>query len=167
MNDDDDSDFAGMLDGVRRLHHDRVNHYPHRGSKNFRPRNHAGKQETTVQQPSSAAPSRDAHFNTGLQKKLRRRIRQGLIRPEASLDLHGYRQYEALEILPGFIDGALRQGLRMVIIIHGQGYRSQSDAVLKPLVQRWLTDHPGVLAWCPAQPRDGAAGASYVYLRGG
>ncbi len=166
MSDDDDSDFAGMIQGVRRLHHDRVNHYPHRGSKKFRPRNHAAPAETVSPRPSEAAPQRDTHFNTGLQKKLQRRIRQGMIRPEASLDLHGYRSHEALEILPAFIDDALRQGLRMVVIIHGQGYRSQSDAVLKPLVHRWLGDHAGVLAWCPAQPRDGAAGASYVYLRG-
>lgn len=167
MNDDDDSDFAGMMKGVRRLHHDRVNHYPHRGSKKYRPSDPVGHPESATFQPSANAPLRDTHFNTGLQKKLQRRIRQGAIRPEASLDLHGYRRHEALEALPGFIDDALRQGLRMVVIIHGQGYRSQNDAVLKPLVQRWLADHPGVLAWCPAQARDGAAGASYVYLRGG
>lgn len=168
MNDDDDSDFAGMVHGVRRLHHDRVKPYQHRGSKKFHPRNHAGgsEREPFPRQPSAAAPVRESHFNIGLQKKLQRRIRQGLIRPEASLDLHGYRQHEALEVLPQFIDDALQQGMRLVIIIHGQGYRSQQDAVLKPLVQRWLGEHPGVLAWCPAQPRDGAAGASYVYLRG-
>ena len=77
-----------------------------------------------------------------MQTKLQRKIRQGQIRPEASLDLHGYRQREALEVLPQFIDGALQRGMRLVIIVHGQGYRSQSDAVLKPLVQRWLAAQP-------------------------
>ena len=70
-----------------------------------------------------------------------------------------------MEALRQFFDDALQRGLRLVIIIHGQGYRSKSDAVLKPLVQRWLASQTQVLAWCPAQPRDGAAGASYVYLR--
>lgn len=55
----------------------------------------------------------------------------------------------------------------MVLVIHGQGYRSQDEAVLKPLVQRWLATQPQVLGWCPAQARDGAAGASYIYLRTG
>ncbi len=59
----------------------------------------------------------------------------------------------------------LHRGYRMILIIHGQGYRSQSEAVLKPMVQRWLSEQSLVLAWCPANPRDGAGGASYVYLR--
>ena len=59
----------------------------------------------------------------------------------------------------------MAQNMRLVIIVHGQGYRSQNDAVLKPLVHRWLAAQGQVLAWCPAQPRDGAAGATYVYLR--
>ena len=168
MKDDDDTDFADMVPGVRRLRHDRVNLYRHRGQHKPGPRRPAA--EARAPQPASSAglaPQRESWFDSGLQKKLQRRIRQGLIRPEASLDLHGYRSHQALELLPRFIEQAQQRGLRMVIVIHGQGFRSQSDAVLKPLVQRWLADCPGVLAWCPAQPRDGAAGASYVYLRGG
>ena len=92
-------------------------------------------------------------------------MKQGAIRPETSIDLHGYRQVEAMEALESFLNDALQHRYRMVLIIHGQGYRSQSDAVLKPLVQRWLAKQSQVLAWCPALPRDGAAGASYVYLR--
>ena len=53
----------------------------------------------------------------------------------------------------------------MLLVIHGKGYRSETEAVLKPLVHRWLAEQPSVLAWCPAQARDGGAGASYVYLR--
>lgn len=166
MNDDDDSDFARMMPGVRRLHHDRINVYRHRGEEKFRPRDPANEKKVALHHPRVASAPLDTYFHGGLQKKLQRRIRQGLIRPEASLDLHGYRQHEALEILPRFIDDALMQGMRMVVIIHGQGYRSQSEAVLRPLVQSWLATRAEVLAWCPAQPRDGAAGASYVYLRG-
>ena len=112
-------------------------------------------------------PARSTHFNPGIQKKLQRKIRQGQIRPEDSLDLHGYRQTEAMDALDSFIGQAQRAGYRMVIVIHGQGYRSQTEAVLKPLVHRWLASRSEVLAWCPAQPQDGAAGASYVYLRTG
>lgn len=167
MNEDDDSDFANLIPGVRRIRNDRINVYQHRKPKKFVPRRQDQEDEIESYHPSEATPAEASHFNTGMQTKLQRKIRQGQIRPEASLDLHGYRQDEALEALPQFIGDALQRGMRLVIIVHGQGYRSQSDAVLKPLVQRWLASQPQVLAWCPAQPRDGAAGASYVYLRSG
>jgi DNA-nicking Smr family endonuclease len=166
MNDDDDSEFAQLIPGVKRLHNDRVNVYQQRSRKKPVPR--AKTPNIEWQQtgfPDESTPARDTHFNSGLQKKLQRKIKQGMIRPETRIDLHGCRQHEALEALEALLSDALQRGYRMVLIIHGQGYRSQSDAVLKPLVQRWLAKQPQVLAWCPALARDGAAGASYVYLR--
>lgn len=165
MSQDDDTDFTRMIPGVKRLKQDRVNVYQHRGHKKFSPGQTRPNAVPEAPYLPQSIPSRDTHFNTGLQKKLQRKIRQGQIRPEASLDLHGYRQDGALRALEEFLDDALARRLRLVIIVHGQGYRSQSDAVLRPLVQRWLASRPQVLAWCPAQARDGAGGASYVYLR--
>jgi DNA-nicking Smr family endonuclease len=166
MNNDDDSDFADMVPGVKRLRQDRINVYRQREPGSRKSRVSPPQESRSPSGDDPLPPGRESHFNPGLQKKLQRRIRQGLIRPQASLDLHGCRRQEALDLLEDFIDDALRRGRRMLIVIHGQGFRSQSDAVLKPLVRRWLGEHPAVLAWCPAQPRDGAAGASYVYLRG-
>jgi len=165
MNNDDDSEFAGLIPGVKRLQNDRINVYQQRSRKKFVAKTRDQEADFQSSFPSEATPLRSTHFNPGLQKKLQRKIRQGAIRPEASLDLHGYRQAEALQQLEVFIGDAIQSGMRMIIIIHGQGYRSQSDAVIKPLVQRWLASQSQVLAWCPAIPLDGAAGASYVYLR--
>ena len=165
MSKDDDADFNGMMPGVKRMRNDRVNLYRQRERASFVPRPRPAEQSAEQNRMSTGDPARTAFFNPGLQKKLQRRIRQGLIRPEDSLDLHGYRQVEAIDALEAFFEYAQNAGYRMVIIIHGQGYRSQTEAVLKPLVQRWLANRPEVLAWCPAQPQDGAAGASYVYLR--
>ena len=168
MNDDDDADFSRLVQGVRRLQNDRINVYEQQPrDARPRPRARPDDAEPAMDSISAAAPRREAYFNPGLQKKLQRRIRQGQIRPEASLDLHGCRRHEALQMLESFVDEALRRGWRMVIVIHGQGFRSQQEAVLKPLVQQWLGNHSQVLAWCPAQARDGAAGASYVYLQTG
>lgn len=167
MNDDDDAEFSSLLPGVRRLRSDRINVYAERKTAKRRPAVRSDEAEPAVDTLSAAAPRREAWFNPGLQKKLQRRIRQGQIRPEASLDLHGCRRHEALQMLESFVDQALRQGMSMIVVIHGQGFRSQQEAVLKPLVQQWLGTHPRVLAWCPAQARDGAAGASYVYLQTG
>ena len=165
MSIDDDSEFARMLGGVKRLEHDRINPYSERGPR--APLRAPRPQAEFVDPPylSEAAAPGDTHFNRGLQVKLQRKIRQGTIRPEASLDLHGYRRDEAFALLQEYLADALNRRHRMILIIHGQGYRSSSEAVLKPLVQRFLADRPEVLAWCPAQARDGAGGATYVYLR--
>lgn len=166
MNDDDDSRFADLIPGVRRLRSDRINVYEHRKpGKRRTPAPAANPAASPSRSPAPTAAG-DAYFNPGLQKKLQRRIRLGQIRPEDSLDLHGCRQHEALQMLDSFLAEALGRGLRMVVIVHGRGLRSEREAVLKPLVQRWLGNQPGVLAWCPAQARDGAAGASYVFLQG-
>ena len=165
MADDDDSDFARMVPGVRRLRQDRVNPYHHRPVRATRSEPRDLPRETRPTALSSGTPAQPAQFNSGMQHRLQRRIRRGEIRPQASLDLHGMRQHEALAALDEFIDDVLAAGLRMVVIVHGQGLRSERGAVLKPLTQRWLASRPEVLAWCPAQPRDGAAGATYAYLR--
>jgi DNA-nicking Smr family endonuclease len=101
----------------------------------------------------------------GLQRKLQRKIRQGQLAIEDSLDLHGYNQKQATATLVQFLQQALASRFRMLVIIHGKGSRSGNDAVLKPLVRHWLAQQSAVLAWCPAQPKHGGDGASYVYLR--
>jgi len=165
MSADDDSEMERLIPGVKRLQHDRIDVFQHRERKKPAPRVNPREPVETDEFPADSQPAHNSHFNTGLQVKLQRKIRQGAIRPEATIDLHGYRQNEALAALQEFLAEALSKQYRMILIIHGQGYRSQSDAVLKPLVQRWLSSRSQVLAWCPAQARDGAAGASYVYLR--
>jgi len=54
---------------------------------------------------------------------------------------------------------------RFLVIVHGQGYGSRNEAVLKPLIRHWLSRQDCVMAWCPAQPKHGGDGATYVYLR--
>jgi DNA-nicking Smr family endonuclease len=156
-----------LIPGVKRLHSDRINIYRQRPPAARKVRAEAGREDARAPRSTVNRPAENSYFNSGMQVRLQRKIRQGAIRPELSLDLHGYRQAEALQELEHFLAESLHRRCRMVLVIHGQGFRSQSDAVLKPLVHRWLSEQPEVLAWCPAQPRDGAAGASYVYLRGG
>ena len=165
MSTDDDSELERLLPGVKRLRSDRINVYQQPQSAPVKRKVPARQAAAPAGYAEISVGARDSHFNSGLQIKLQRKIRQGAIRPEASLDLHGYRQSEALPELDEFLSQAMHSRYRMILIIHGQGYRSQSEAVLKPMVQRWLSAQAQVLAWCPANPRDGAGGASYVYLR--
>jgi DNA-nicking Smr family endonuclease len=164
--DDDDSELSRLLPGVKRLHSDRINLYLQRQPTARVKKSHPRRLDSPANFDAPSPSAQDSYFNSGLQVKVQRKIRQGAIRPEDSIDLHGYRQAEALLELEAFMSQAIQRRYRMILIIHGQGYRSPSEAVLKPLVQRWLSAQAQVLAWCPAQLRDGAAGASYVYLRG-
>ena len=107
----------------------------------------------------------ESYFDPGLQRKLRARIRSGSIRPEDHIDLHGMRLTEARQALDSFLAAAVKRHHRMLLVIHGQGYGSAQAAVLKPMVQDRLAARSDVLAWCPAQPADGAGGATYVYLK--
>jgi len=166
----DQASFSDLMTGVKKLEDDRINVYRHRIKKTGLPKRGAHSVDSNPDFASidyqQRSGIRESQFDVGIQRKLQRKIRQGAIRPEDSIDLHGYRQAEALLELDGFMSQAIQRRYRMILIIHGQGYRSQSEAVLKPLVQRWLSEQSQVLAWCPAQLRDGAGGASYVYLRG-
>jgi DNA-nicking Smr family endonuclease len=96
------------------------------------------------------------------------RLRRGRLPQEARLDLHGLTQDKAHRALTGFIARALSSGLRSVVIITGKGRVSEGGGVLRNQVPQWLNApdiRPGVLAFTPAQPRDGGAGALYVLLR--
>lgn len=131
----------------------------------------------------NAAPS-------GLQKNMDRRtedrLRKGKIKPEARLDLHGMTQTQAHAQLNSFIQHAWKTKKRCVLIITGKGEprlspenRANEDAadqhwtdskpgVLRRRTPDWLDApilHPYVLKYVTAQPKDGGAGALYVYLR--
>ena len=57
-------------------------------------------------------------------------------------------------------------GARHVRIIHGKGHHTPTGvSILKKMVAQSLTQLPFVLAFCSAQPKDGGAGAVYVFLK--
>ena len=167
---DTEMEFMESLQGVRRLKFDRVD--LHRQRPKPKPRARPQSSPSTPAQSPNKSPwsdtaVSDSYFRHGLSKKLQRGIRQGKYDIDAVLDLHGYRQHQAIRELDSFLQQALAAHMTMLLVIHGKGYRSQSDAVLRPLVQNWLMQQPMVMAYCHAQPRDGGNGASYVYLKSG
>ncbi len=166
MTDSDDSDFARLIGPVRRLEHDRIEPEPSRP-----PPRRQRRTLPTEDRPTSRgvgelpAETEASWFHHGLQKKRVQRIRRGELPIDAELDLHGLRREAAIQALSRFLEESLTEGCRFLIIVHGQGYGSESAAVLKPLTRHWLSQQDEVLAWCPAQPRHGGGGATYVYLR--
>ncbi len=165
----DQPSFADLMSGVKKLEDDRINVYRHRikntGLPKIRARSDDSNPDFATIDYRQRSEIRESQFDAGIQKKLHRKIRQGQLAIEDSLDLHGYKQKQATAALVQFLQQALVSQFRMLVIIHGKGSRSDSDAVLKPLVRHWLAQQTAVLAWCPAQPKHGGDGASYVYLR--
>ncbi|MEW5837233.1 MAG: Smr/MutS family protein [Pseudomonadota bacterium] len=99
-----------------------------------------------------------------------RRLKQGKLRIEHSLDLHGCAVEEARVRVAWLLqqpDSGRYLGEALCVrIVHGQGYNSpQGQGKLKRLLAIWLPQSERVLAFCAARPQDGGQGAMYVLLR--
>lgn len=94
-----------------------------------------------------------------------RQLKQGRIKPEAELDLHGLRREEALVRVGYFLENARHHGFQCVLIITGKGMRSSGGAVLRAAVLDWLTaNREGILEWTEAPRQYGGSGGLVVFL---
>ncbi|UOO83230.1 Smr/MutS family protein [Uruburuella testudinis] len=86
-----------------------------------------------------------------------RRLQSGHWPVVADVDLHGYTQEQAQQVLNEFILFVARRGV-CGEIVHGSGLGSAGyKPVLKNTVRRWLMAHPDVLAYAELhQGNDGA-----------
>ena len=110
------------------------------------------------------APGASADVDTRTMERLRR----GRLRPTARLDLHGMTQGDAHPALVSFVGRAQARGARCILVVTGKGRVSEGGGVLRNQVPQWLNSpaiRPRILAFAPAQPRDGGTGALYVLLR--
>ena len=91
------------------------------------------------------------------------RLRNGHYPVVADVDLHGYTQEEAQQVLNEFIKFTQKRGV-CAEIIHGSGLGSSGyKPVLKNMTRRWLMQHPDVLAYI--EPREGNDGAVRILLK--
>lgn len=96
-------------------------------------------------------------------------LRRGRLLPEANLDLHGLTRDEAREKVRYFLDNAVYQGKRTVLIVTGRGKGSGGEPVLRAEMERYLTHEAGawVVEWGRAPRQYGGEGALVVFLKGG
>jgi DNA-nicking Smr family endonuclease len=97
-----------------------------------------------------------------------RDLHSGRYSIQAHIDLHGFSAQEAEQAFNEFMNAAIRDGKRAVLVIHGRGLSSPRKPVLKSKVHGWLSSGPWrkwVLAFTSARSCDGGAGATYVLLR--
>lgn len=107
----------------------------------------------------------DRHFaRSGMPGTTLKRLRSGHWPVVAELDLHGLDRYQAQNMLALFLHRSRSRG-QCVRIIHGKGFGSHGEPVLKRMVRSWLKHHPEVLAFCEADERQGGSGALMVLLR--
>ncbi len=152
--------------------------------KNVRPEDGKGPADAAPAMPDIARPQPVARPAAKprapqpprLDARLHRRMRQGKLRPEARLDLHGMRLDQAHAALLGFVMRAHGRGYRQLLVITGKGRDGADDAgpipesrgVLRRQVPHWLTMPPLaplVQEVVPAHRSHGGAGALYVYLK--
>jgi len=94
-------------------------------------------------------------------------LRNGKVRVEETLDLHGMTVQAGLARLREFVLGAARQR-RCVLIVHGRGLHSEQGAPLREAVLAELLGPLSgfVHALATAVASDGGEGATYLALRG-
>ena len=123
-----------------------------------------------AEEPQACRAHRPPAFDryAGIDRANAERLKRGMHKIEARLDLHGMTQAEAHQALTAFIRVSRDAGRRCVLVITGRGLGPNGTGVLKSAVPRWLAEpelRRQVLATAAAQPRHGGAGAAYVLLR--
>lgn len=100
--------------------------------------------------------------------RITRILHEGRFSVQAHIDLHGLNVCEARQAFDGFIEDAVKNGNRTLLVVHGRGLSSPRKPVLKSKVIEWLTSGPWrnwVMAFSSARACDGGTGATYVLLR--
>ncbi|MFT5548842.1 MAG: DNA-nicking Smr family endonuclease [Candidatus Azotimanducaceae bacterium] len=161
----DETNFSDLIGDVNRLDHSRINVYQDQVKKKVSVKIKTNESEDFSNIDFQTLVKIDASFfHSSISMKRQKKIRQGSILIDGHLDLHGCNQQQATKGLFQFVEQAISVNFQFLIVVHGKGSRSEHQSVLKPLVHHWLAQQKMVLAWCPAQPKHGGSGASYVYL---
>ena len=92
-------------------------------------------------------------------------LKQGLLKIEHRIDLHGLTIEQARDKLWQSVMFACQNQLRLVLIIHGKGGYDGGPSLLKSHVNHWLKQMPEVLAYHSAARQHGGLGAVYVLLK--
>lgn len=99
--------------------------------------------------------------NPTLQHRVFSQLKDGKLRWFDAVDIHGSTVEEARAAVLRVIQMTQQNGHTVLKIVHGKG----KDAVLKTCVNGWLRQHPDVLAFCSATPKDGGTGAVVVLIK--
>jgi len=173
LKDRDDSDlFLRYVEGVERLH-DSV---PKKKDPSKRSESTVAPRDDERQLFLSSLAGMDVTFRDEfpdveplkpLAINRMRQLKNGSIRLDLELDLHGLTREEALTSLSRFISGAYNRGQKAVLVITGKGNNSPAEPVLQGAVASWLREagKGQVAEFAPAPRTMGGNGAFVVFLK--
>ena len=95
-----------------------------------------------------------------------RNLSKGNVNIDDKLDLHGYRELEANNLLEEFINNSFENGKRLLLVITGKGQKG--EGVIKKNIINWLNAkniRNKILAVNHASNKHGGSGALYILLR--
>ncbi|ARP99031.1 Smr/MutS family protein [Pseudorhodoplanes sinuspersici] len=105
---------------------------------------------------------------TTLDRRTKQKIARGSQTIDARLDLHGYTQAQAHDVLLRFLRATQSRGGRVALVITGKGGRGEGSGALKRAVPMWLAlaeFRKMVIGFDTAALGHGGEGALYVRLR--
>ena len=94
-----------------------------------------------------------------------RRRRLHLMKPEATIDLHGLTRDDAWSRLELFFADSIRRGFKKVLIIHGKGTHSAEDPVLRRMVRLFLEQNSHAGESGCSEKDSGGSGSTWVILK--
>ena len=125
--------------------------------------------------PPTSSGQTGARLNATLDGSWDRKIVTGRLLPERTIDLHGYNLNAAHARLDRGLDEAIRDGVRVILLVTGRAPRTGASRIDLPLrgiiresVGDWLAasrHRTAIAAVRNAHPRHGGAGALYIVLR--
>ena len=121
---------------------------------------------------SKPSPPKKPQVGTTLDAGWDRRLAQGLVQPDLTVDLHGHNLATAYDLLDRRLDQAISTGARLLLLITGrppQGeHRPVQRGAIRAAIGDWLaaSRHAGdIAAVRGAHRRHGGTGALYIILR--
>ena len=101
-----------------------------------------------------------------LSKKNIRNLKKGNVFIEGKLDLHGFNEVEAKNLLEDFINQSVESDKRLILVVTGKGQKG--EGVIKKNIVSWLNTKDlrnKILAVNYASNKHGGSGALYILLR--
>ena len=140
----------------------------------FKPKDIESVKTVDNQIPIKANPeeSEDVLFKVVEKNKLKK-IKNGKLNPEKTLDLHGFTLFKAKEELRRTIDICIRENKRFLLVITGKGRNSglvngTEKKIIKTEFPYWLTNKHYidiVQYFSYATQKHGGTGAYYIFLK--
>ena len=104
-----------------------------------------------------------------INKRMKLKLKRGLIRPETKIDLHGKTLSEAKKSLSQFIKSSINSNIRCILVITGKKKTlNGSSGLIRKNLPLWLKENElfnYILFHCYAIKKDGDDGARYILLR--